>query len=215
MFLRPLSTTILFELEMRTNVYMAVNLKAKLYLGEKQENQFHYYTSSRSSIYDRESLDNYEVILQGIEFESLYYSDWNEVTLQIDGFGITKTSMRSFDLIIDTEKKQLLTTDSSIQKVLVAPGQQSTQVSIYALKKQENNVRHPFELKEEFTDHEGNKHRFLQKEMEVTPLYYSSGLTEVIRSELEPKTYAQPLTFTLTETTNGTFNPHEFKIRLK
>lgn len=215
MVLRPLSTTIVFEPEMRTNVYMAVNLKAKLYLGEKQENQFHYYTSSRSSFYDRESLANNEVILQGIDFESLYYSDWNEVTLQIDGFRVTKTSTRSFDLVIDTEKNEILTTDPSIQKVLVAPDQQSTQVSIYALKKQENKVKHPFEIKEEFTDHEGNKHRFLQKEKEVSPFYYSSDLTEVIRFKLEPKTYAQPLTFTLTETTESTFKPHEFKIKLK
>lgn len=211
--LRPLSTMIVFEPQMRTDVQMAVNLKAKLYLGEKQKNQFHYYTRSRGAIYDQESLSNNEVTLQGIDFESLYYSDWNEITLQIDGFGTLTKKERSFDLVIDTEKNQLLATDSAIHKVNVVPGQQSTLVRIYAEKKTKVDVGYPFQIKEEFTDHEGKKHRFLQED--GTPSYYLNGLTEIITFELEPKTYAQPLTISLTEVVDSTYKPQQFKIPLK
>ncbi|MBW4841207.1 MAG: DUF4179 domain-containing protein [Paenibacillaceae bacterium] len=212
--IRPLSTIIVFEPQMRTDVHMAVNLKAKLYLGEKQESQFHYYTRSKNVIYDHKILSNNEVNLQGIEFESLYYSDWNEVTLQIDGFGTLSTKKRSFDLVIDTEKNQLHATDSTILKVNIIHDQQSTLVRIYAEKKTKVDVGLPFQIEEEFTDREGAKHRFLQVDGKPSD-YMNDSTTEVITFELEPKTYTQPLTFTLTEVVDSTYKPQEFKIPLK
>lgn len=84
--LRPLSTTIRFDPKVTLSIYAPANMQAKFYLGEKKEKQFRYYIKSRTEIYS-EGQNEADALLSAIVFDSLYYEDWNEVTLQVDGWG--------------------------------------------------------------------------------------------------------------------------------
>ncbi|OMG46073.1 hypothetical protein BK140_29075 [Paenibacillus macerans] len=95
--LRPLSTTIRFDPKVTLSIYAPANMQAKLYLGEKKEKQFRYYIKSRTEIYS-EGQNEADALLSAIVFDSLYYEDWNEVTLQVDGWGTSDYQPKEFKI---------------------------------------------------------------------------------------------------------------------
>ncbi|RRJ63145.1 DUF4179 domain-containing protein [Paenibacillus oralis] len=95
--LRPLSTTIRFDPKVTVSIYEPANMQAKLYLGEKREKQFRYYIKSRTAIYS-EGQNEADTLLSAIVFDSLYYEDWNEVTLQVDGWGTSDNQPQEFKI---------------------------------------------------------------------------------------------------------------------
>lgn len=95
--LRPLSTTIRFDPKVTVSIYEPVNMQAKLYLGEKKEKQFRYYIKSRTAIYSG-GQNEADALLSAIVFDSLYYEDWNEVTLQVDGWETSDYQPQEFKI---------------------------------------------------------------------------------------------------------------------
>ncbi|MGZ7445746.1 DUF4179 domain-containing protein [Paenibacillus sp. TH7-28] len=95
--LRPISTTIRFDPKVTVSIYEAVNMQAKLYLGEKKEKQFQYYIKSRTAIYSG-GQNEADALLSAIVFDSLYYEDWNEVTLQVDGWETSDYQPKEFKI---------------------------------------------------------------------------------------------------------------------
>ncbi|WP_178018867.1 DUF4179 domain-containing protein [uncultured Paenibacillus sp.] len=210
MVLRPLSTTLLFKPQKSVDKAMTDHLEAKLYLGEHREDQFWRYTKSRGILYDygNETGKISTPYLTGIDFESLYYTDWNEVTLQIDGFG-TPVS-RTLNLAVDTDKKQLITPNPAVEKIEVVPGEQSLEVRFHMNKNPESKIALPYHLDDYFTDDEGTSNRILREN--GSPSYRLDGEAETISFKLESRQYPQPLNFTLTETLD--YKPQQFKIPL-
>ncbi|MGP0585482.1 DUF4179 domain-containing protein [Paenibacillus timonensis] len=209
--LRPLSTTLLFKPQNIVEKPMTDYLEAKLYLGEHQEDQFWRYTKSRGILYDYGN-GNRKIstpYLTGIDFESLYYTDWNEVTLQIDGFG-TPVS-RTLNLVVDTDKKQLIAPNPAVEKIEVVPHDQFLEVSLYMHQNPESKIAIPYRVKDHYTDDKGNTYRILSDN--DFPSYRSDDDVETISFKLESRQYSQPLNFTLTETLD--YKPQEFKIPLR
>lgn len=207
--LRPLSTTLLFKTQKNVDMSMTDHLEAKLYLGEHREDQFWRYTKSRGIIYDYGNGKTSTSYLSGIDFESLYYSDWNEVTLQIDGFG-TPVS-KTLNLVIDTDKKQLITPNPAVEKIEVVPGEQSLEVRFQMNKNPRSKIGIPYHIEDYFTDDEGTSYRILREN--GFPSYRLDGDVETISFKLESHPYSQPLNFTLSETLD--YKPQQIKIPIK
>lgn len=207
--LRPLSTTLLFKPQEFVDKFMTDHLAAKLYLGEHREDQFWRYTKSRDILYDYGNGKTSTPYLSGIDFESLYYTDWNEVTLQFDGFG-TPIS-RTLNLAVDTDKKQLITPNQAVEKIEVVPGEQSLEVRFQMNRNPKSKIAMPYHVDDYFTDDEGTSYRVLREN--GSPTYRLDGEAETISFKLESRQYHQPLNFTLTETLD--YKPQEIKIPLK
>nr|WP_167521236.1 DUF4179 domain-containing protein [Paenibacillus timonensis] len=207
--LRPLSTTLLFKPQKIVDKPMTDYLEAKLYLGEHGEDQFWRYTKSRGIIYDYGNGKTSTPYLSGIDFESLYYTDWNEVTLQIDGFG-TPVS-RTLNLAVDTDKNQLIAPNPAVEMIEVVPGKQSIEVRLYMHQSAESKIAMPYRVEDHFTDDKGNTYRILSEN--DFPSYRLDDDVETISFKLESRQYSQPLNFTLTETLD--YKPQQFKIPLK
>ncbi|WP_410772652.1 DUF4179 domain-containing protein [Fontibacillus sp. BL9] len=207
MILTPLTTKVQIESDYASRYKSLGQIKnVKLYLGETKKDQFQYFLISRHAEY---KIRDGKASLSALHFDSLYYSDWNEVTLR--GTGFSETSYTEREVAIDTEKKQIKTSDSPIQLEDVIQGKNSTEIRLQYERK-DSDIAFFLELQNYFSDNNGAQFSI----KDGYPNYYSDESTVTISFYLKPGQYAQPLTFTLTSATESDIKqPLEVNIKLK
>ncbi|WP_059041850.1 DUF4179 domain-containing protein [Paenibacillus rubinfantis] len=211
--MRPLSTTILFKPQESVDQWMSQSVKAKLYLGGEGEAEFQRYAPLRSLIYDYQT-GSTDVYLMGLEFGSTYDKDWNEVTLEIDNFGVYPEKQRSISLWVDTDKEQLLYSEPSVKQVEVLEHDKTIEVLLHMNQTPGNKVSSPFTVDEYFNDNQFKSvYRILQDDR--SPMYTLDGDNETIRFEIDKREYTQPLRITVMEKLDDSYKPQAIKIPLK
>ncbi|MGG6313317.1 hypothetical protein [Paenibacillus macerans] len=117
----------------------------------------------------------------------------------------------TFNLMVDTDKKQLLFPDPAAKQVEVITREQTLEVRLHMKNSPDSKVGLPFTVDEYFNDNEGTKYRILQEN--GSPSYHRGGEVGTVIFQFEKRQYVQPLNFTLTETLE--YTPQEIKIKLK
>ncbi|RCX18485.1 uncharacterized protein DUF4179 [Fontibacillus phaseoli] len=208
MILTPLSTIIRVKPDYSSPNKGLWQIKdAKLYLGETKKNQFQYFLMVRQS---EHNILNDKANLSALHYDSIYYSDWNKVTLRASRF--TEISYSESKINIDTGKKEVKTSNSVAQLEDVIQRKDSTEIRLQYDRK-DSDLAIPIKLQDHFSDNSGTKYSFKDG---VYTNYFSMGSKVTISCHLEPREYEQPLTFTLTSATEQDIKqPLEVNINMK
>ncbi|AZK45456.1 DUF4179 domain-containing protein [Paenibacillus lentus] len=125
-----------------------------------------------------------------IQFDSLYYSDWQQ--LSFGASGMEESLGEDLELVLDTEKQELISSpNDSIRLERIVPNKEF--IDLYFeldLVSDQRVVR--FELDEEFMDGNGEKHSLIGGRSSSR-----SDKFQTVNYKLKPGDYAQPLTLKL------------------
>ncbi|MFD1175238.1 DUF4179 domain-containing protein [Paenibacillus puldeungensis] len=202
MVLRPLGTTINIEsIGPSTDKLVKGIQDTKLYLGEERASQFQYFLTPNQNESSYQSSLGRSSFLQ-LAFRSIFYDDYSEAALK--AAGITETTSNKSKLVIDTAKKQILSGGQLIQKLDIVSGKESVDIKLRFNKTSDNN-NHILE-NASFTDKSGA----------IYTITRGDSRKEAVDFSIAPSDYAQPLTFTLENTSDkNIYKPLEVKINLK
>jgi|GEM_PF-6254159 len=204
--LNPLSTTLEFKTSSKSEYESIGNLEnAKLYLGETKEDQFQGFLVTKGNY---GGLLNGVPSLKGSRFDSIYYTDWKEVTLRASGANLI--SKKDGDVVIDTEKEQLISSDTPFQLKKINQTKDEIEVILTYYRKEKGTFS-PVDFNGHFKDRDGKKYS-LKKDNSLSYSFMDLKVTAALR--LDAKEYAQPLTFSY-NTNKDIQQPIEFRIKLK
>ncbi|WP_110929810.1 DUF4179 domain-containing protein [Paenibacillus bouchesdurhonensis] len=127
-----------------------------------------------------------------IQFDSLYYSDWQQ--LSFGASGMEEALGEDLELVLDTEKQELISSpNDSIRLDRIVPSEEF--IDLYFELDFVSDQRSPqFNLDNEFTDGDGGEHSFI---MGSSSSRRGQDTFQTINYKMKPGAYAQPLTFKL------------------
>lgn len=127
-----------------------------------------------------------------IEFDSLYYSEWEN--LSFGASGMEEALGEDLELVLDTENQELISSPNDIVRLAsVVPNEEFIDLYFELDSISDQRVVR-FELNEEFLDGNGEKHSLISGRSSYRS-YQDTSLT--VNYKLKPEDYTQPLTFKL------------------
>ncbi|MFD3262169.1 DUF4179 domain-containing protein [Paenibacillus lentus] len=127
-----------------------------------------------------------------IEFDSLYYSEWEN--LSFGASGMEEALGEDLELVLDTEKQELISSPNDIVRLAsVVPNEEFIDLYFELDSTSDQRVAR-FELDEEFLDGNGEKYSLILGRSSYRS-YQDMSLT--VNYKLKPEDYTQPLTFKL------------------